>query len=163
MKLFVWYRTSSFRALRYPRGAVRGTERGRVCMMWNRLWGRLVCYVSHCCAWLHSGKNETSELISTFRGLGIMAWRVSELTLRHQGVSKIFRTESITKCTLTTIKTRWGATQRVLVAKLTRLIHKIAIQLHPVAESWTICSSRSRRPFRILLDTSSYCRGLNFV
>jgi hypothetical protein len=30
-----------------------------------------------------------------------------------------------------------------MVAKLTRLTHKIAIQLHLVAESYTICSSRS--------------------
>jgi len=36
-------------------------------------------------------------------------------------------------------------------AKLTRLTHKIAIQLHLVAES----SSRSRRPVRKLLDTTS--------
>jgi hypothetical protein len=31
-------------------------------------------------------------------------------------------------------------------AKLTRMIHKIAIQLRLLAESCTICSSRSRRP-----------------
>jgi hypothetical protein len=40
-----------------------------------------------------------------------------------------------------------------MAAKLTRLTHKIAIQLHPVAESCTIFSSRSRRPVRKLLDT----------
>jgi hypothetical protein len=40
--------------------------------------------------------------------------------------------------------------------KLTRLTHKIVIQLHLVAESSTICSSRSRRPVRKLLDTASY-------
>jgi hypothetical protein len=34
------------------------------------------------------------------------------------------------------------------VAKLTRLAHKIAIQLHLMAESCTICSPRSRRPVR---------------
>jgi hypothetical protein len=39
----------------------------------------------------------------------------------------------------------------VMAAKLTRLAHKIAIQLHLVAESCTICSSRSRRPVRELL------------
>jgi len=38
-------------------------------------------------------------------------------------------------------------------AKLTRLTH---IQLYLVAESCTICSSRSRRPVRELLDTPSY-------
>jgi hypothetical protein len=42
------------------------------------------------------------------------------------------------------------------VAKLTRLTHKIAMQLYLVAERCTICSSRSRRPVRILLDTPSY-------
>jgi hypothetical protein len=41
----------------------------------------------------------------------------------------------------------------VMTAKLTRLTHKIAIQLHLVVESCTICSSRSRRPVRKLLDT----------
>jgi hypothetical protein len=43
-----------------------------------------------------------------------------------------------------------------MAAKLTRLTHKIAIQLHLVAESFTICSSRCRRPVRKLLDTPSY-------
>jgi hypothetical protein len=55
-----------------------------------------------------------------------------------------------------TINTRWEATWRVMAAKLTRLTHKIAIQLHPVAERCTICSSRSRRPVRKLLELSSY-------
>jgi len=40
--------------------------------------------------------------------------------------------------------------------KLTRLTHKITIQLHLVAESCNICNSRSRRPVRKLLDTPSY-------
>jgi hypothetical protein len=35
-----------------------------------------------------------------------------------------------------------------MAAKLTRLTHKIAMQLHLVAESCTICTSRSRRPAR---------------
>jgi hypothetical protein len=43
-----------------------------------------------------------------------------------------------------------------MAAKLTRLTHKIVIQLYLVAESFNICSSRSRRPVRKLLDTSSY-------
>jgi hypothetical protein len=38
-----------------------------------------------------------------------------------------------------------------MAAKLTRLTHKIAIQLHLVAESFTICNSRSRRPVPKLL------------
>jgi hypothetical protein len=42
-----------------------------------------------------------------------------------------------------------------MAAKLTRLTHKIAIQLHLVAESCTICSSHSRQ-VRKLLDTPSY-------
>jgi hypothetical protein len=40
-----------------------------------------------------------------------------------------------------------------MVTKLIRLTHKIAIQLHLVAESCNICSSRSRRPVRKLLGT----------
>jgi hypothetical protein len=40
-----------------------------------------------------------------------------------------------------------------MAAKLVKLTHKIAIQLHLVAESCTIYSSRSRRPVRKLLDT----------
>jgi hypothetical protein len=43
-----------------------------------------------------------------------------------------------------------------MAAKLTRLTHRIAIQLHLVADSCTICSSRSRRPVLKLLDTLSY-------
>jgi len=42
------------------------------------------------------------------------------------------------------------------VTKLTRLTHKIAIELHLVAESCIICSSRCRRPVRKLLDKPSY-------
>jgi hypothetical protein len=40
-----------------------------------------------------------------------------------------------------------------MAAKLTRLTHKIAIRLQLVAENCNICSSRSRRPIRKLLDT----------
>jgi hypothetical protein len=43
-----------------------------------------------------------------------------------------------------------------MVAKLIRLTHKIAIQLHLVAGSCTICSSRSRLSVRKLLDTLSH-------
>jgi hypothetical protein len=43
-----------------------------------------------------------------------------------------------------------------MVAKLTRLTHKIPIQMRLVAESCTICSSRCRRPVRKLLDTLPY-------
>jgi hypothetical protein len=43
-----------------------------------------------------------------------------------------------------------------MAAKLTRLTHKIVMELHLMAESCTICNSRSRRPVRKLLDTPSY-------
>jgi hypothetical protein len=43
-----------------------------------------------------------------------------------------------------------------MAAELTRLTHKIAIQLHLVAKSCNICSSRSRRPVRKFLDTPSW-------
>jgi len=43
-----------------------------------------------------------------------------------------------------------------MAAKLTKPTHKIAIQLHLVTESCTVCSSCSRRPVRKLLDTHSY-------
>jgi hypothetical protein len=80
----------------------------------------------------------------------------------NEGVSKSFRTESIRKYKLTTTSTLWEATQRVMAAKLTRMTYKIAIQLHLVAESCTICCSRSRRPVRKLLDTPSYTENLKF-
>jgi hypothetical protein len=73
----------------------------------------------------------------------------------YKVIPKSFRTESITKQT-TTINTRWEAAQRVMAAKLTRLTHKIAVQLHLVAESCTICSSRFRWPVRELFDTRSH-------
>jgi hypothetical protein len=47
-----------------------------------------------------------------------------------------------------------------MAAKISRLTHKIAIQQHLVAESCTICSSRSRRPVRKLSDTPWYYRHL---
>jgi hypothetical protein len=83
------------------------------------------------------------------------SWQMFRL---YEGVSKSFRTESITKYTLTTINTRSEATQRAMAAKLTRMIHKIAIQLYLVAESCTICSARARRPVRKLLDAPSYIK-----
>jgi len=43
-----------------------------------------------------------------------------------------------------------------MAAKLTRLTHKMAIQLQLVAEGCIICSSHFRRPVRKLLDTPSY-------
>jgi hypothetical protein len=75
---------------------------------------------------------------------------------KYDSVSKSSRIQSIAKYTLTFGITHWEATQRVMAAKLTRLTHKIAIQLHLVTKSSTICSSRSRRPVRNILDTPSY-------
>jgi len=50
----------------------------------------------------------------------------------------------------------WGRVLlKNLIATDTRLTHKIAIQLHLVSENCTICSSRSRRPVRKILDTLS--------
>jgi hypothetical protein len=51
---------------------------------------------------------------------------VTGFIVSYEGVSKSFRTESITKYTPTTINTHWEATQRVMAAKLTRLTHKIS-------------------------------------
>jgi hypothetical protein len=42
-----------------------------------------------------------------------------------------------------------------MASELTRLTHKIAIELHLVAKSCILCSSRSRRPVREVLDTPS--------
>jgi hypothetical protein len=74
----------------------------------------------------------------------------------YEGTSKSLWTDSITKYKLTFGITRWESTQRVTAAKLTILAHKIAIQLHLLAESCTSCSARSRRPVRKLFDTPLY-------
>jgi len=47
-----------------------------------------------------------------------------------------------------------------MATNLTRLTHKIVIQLHLVAESCTICGSCSRRPVRKLLDTAPYIHAV---
>jgi hypothetical protein len=80
----------------------------------------------------------------------------------YEGVSKSFRTESITKYTFTFGVTHWEATQSVMATKLTRLAHKIAVQLLLVAESCTICSSRARWPVRKLLGTPSYSDAVGY-
>jgi len=49
-----------------------------------------------------------------------------------------------------------------MAAKLAILTHKIAIQLHLVAETCTIGSSGYRRPVRKLLDTPSYNKLLAY-
>jgi hypothetical protein len=57
--------------------------------------------------------------------------------LSYEGLSQSFQTESITKWTK--INTRCETTQKVMATELTRLTHKIAIQLYLVAESCTMC------------------------
>jgi hypothetical protein len=81
---------------------------------------------------------------------------VSLTSIIIRGCIQKFPDGVITKYTLTTINTSWEATQRFMVAKVTRLTHKIAIQLQLVAESCTICNSHSKRPVREFLDTPSY-------
>jgi hypothetical protein len=61
---------------------------------------------------------------------------------------------------LALINTRCEVTQRVVAAKLTSLTHKIAINLHLVAESYSICCSSSKRPVLKLLDTPWYIESL---
>jgi len=48
-----------------------------------------------------------------------------------------------------------------MAAKLTRLTHKMALQLQLLAESCTICGSRFRRPVRKLLVTPLYIKLLS--
>jgi hypothetical protein len=90
-----------------------------------------------------------------------MTWLHLSWTLPHRIRGCIQKFPDWVDNEMTTINTRWDATQRIMEAKLTRLTHKIAIQLHLVAESCTICSSRSRRPVRKLLYTPSYVRKLS--
>jgi hypothetical protein len=104
--------------------------------------------------WKPKNSMDLSFTGTDFRGIPSLSLSFIPPPPIYEGVSKRFRTESITKYTLTTIHTRWEAAQSVMAAKLIRLTHKIAIQLHLVAESSTICSSRSRRPVRKLLNTS---------
>jgi hypothetical protein len=83
---------------------------------------------------------------------GLICFKLESYISTYEGVSKSFWTESIIKYTLTTINTHWEATWRIMAAKLTRLTHKIVIQLYLVAEA-TICSSCSRWPVWKFLDT----------
>jgi len=50
-----------------------------------------------------------------------------------------------------------------MAAKLSRLTLKVAIRLHLVVESCTICSSNSRPPVRKLLVTLSYSYSLHLM
>jgi hypothetical protein len=76
-----------------------------------------------------------------------------QLKRQYEGVSKSFRTEYKTKYMLTFDITCCCPLQRVMVAKLTKLSHKIVIQLHLVAKSCTICSFCSRWQVWKLVDT----------
>jgi hypothetical protein len=105
---------------------------------------------------INEGKGLKYWQIYSYRDFFFISASLSLFLWLYESVSNSFRTESITKYMLTTIHTRWEATKSVMAAKLTRLTHKIAVQLHLVAESSIICSCRSRRPVRKLLDTPSY-------
>jgi hypothetical protein len=76
--------------------------------------------------------------------------------MTYECESKSFRTKSVTKYMFTFGIIHWEATQRFMTAKLIGLAHKMAPQLHLVAENCTIYSSRSSRPVRKLLDTPTY-------
>jgi hypothetical protein len=96
-----------------------------------------------------------SHFSEQFCAFMILLSYVVEKDILYEGISKSFRKESIKKYTLTFGITRSEATQRVMAAKLTRLTHKIVTQLLLVADSCTICSTRSRRQDRKLLVTLS--------
>jgi hypothetical protein len=86
----------------------------------------------------------------------ILSFPGSPTVPTYEGISKSFRTESITKHTLTTIKLVQKQHKGLWLQNSLDRLKKIAIQLHLVAESCTICSFRSRRPVRKLLDTPSH-------
>jgi hypothetical protein len=85
-----------------------------------------------------SGNKHCLHSLSVIRLFFHKKWMLKYLLLlTYECVSKSFRTESITKYTLATISTRLEAIQMVMAAKFTRLTHKIVIQFHTVAESYT--------------------------
>jgi len=94
----------------------------------------------HLCLWRQYSKEDK---LDNNAGLTTFLWEKLRI---YEGASKRFRTDSITL----------RSNAKVMAANLTILTHKIEIQLHLAAESSTVCSSRSRRPVRKLLDTSSY-------
>jgi hypothetical protein len=127
------------------------------------------CYLKYCMFW--QVKSMIRHLFSVsplFDQLHIMVMKFCSSNINmsmciicilytadtYKGVSKSFWIESIMKSSTTT--NTWEATQRVKVAKLTRLTHKIAIQLHIAAESSTICSYCSSWPVRESFDILSY-------
>jgi hypothetical protein len=74
----------------------------------------------------HEAKGRSEGVLQYMATCNALRIYSTLVCLFYEGVSKSFRTESITKST-TTINTRWEATQRVMAAKLTRLTHKITI------------------------------------
>jgi hypothetical protein len=111
----------------------------------------------HLFTYMYMYTNNVSNYIDLFVRIShIICNHPLYIYIMQEDVSKSFRTESITKSVTTTRSTRWETIQRFMAAKLTRLTHKIATQLHLVTESCTLCSSRSRRPVRKLLDTPAY-------
>jgi hypothetical protein len=113
--------------------------------------GRLVC--STCLAWVKQAKSCSFDTNPYFTKEIPYENRNEEHTRVHPNVLRDWVDNEIYAYNS---NTRWEATQRVMAAKLTRLTHKIAMQLYLVADSCTICSSRSRWPVRKLLDTTSY-------
>jgi hypothetical protein len=107
------------------------------------------------------GYTYTSPEVSTGSFIITFRKRWCSIFQQYEGISKSFRTKPITKQKkTTTVNTGWEATLSITAAKLARLTHKIAIQLHLLAQSCTISSSRSRRPVRKLLDIPSYLKYL---
>jgi hypothetical protein len=72
-----------------------------------------------------------SNLISFFFGPFNTGVRTEPPNAENEGVSRSFRTESIT---INNNKHSLKTKQRIMAAKLTRTTHKISIQLHLVAE-----------------------------
>jgi ribosome biogenesis protein Tsr3 len=97
--------------------------------------------------WINTKKCTHARTHARNKATVALFWFWVRVIVIYVGVRKSFRTESVMKYTLTIINTRWEATQKIMAAELTRLTHR-TIQPHLVAESFTICSSRSRRPVR---------------
>jgi len=139
----LWISTNSFFAERRLIGAT--SPRQLALIRWNRNWCKLkhaqTCPYDDQIAWL-----PWSRAIKSFQELHsrIMYIRVCIQKFSDWVDNKIYVYNS---------KTGWEATRRIMAAKFNRLTHKIAIQLHLVAESCTICSSSFRPPVRKLLDT----------
>jgi hypothetical protein len=89
----------------------------------------------------------TVFILACIFGLDALAVLIEMNTREYPKVSGLSHNE------INNNKRSFRRNTKVMAAKLIRLTHKIAIQLHLLVESCTICSSRSRRPVRKLLDT----------